>query len=107
MVDLILFDPTKVEPYVGPRFPGGPRFPAIEGTRSGDHGVIKLALVTVVRIIVERKRRRGDREVEGVVPYRVGLYHNSLMAKCRCNRKAPCWKSWRDDNLGRRYYGAL
>jgi len=85
--------------------PSRGRGPATKG--GYDHGVIKLMLVTVVRIIIERKRRRGDREVEGVVPYHVGLYHNSLTVKCRCNRKVPCWKSWRDDNLGRRYYGAL
>ena len=29
------------------------------------HGVVKLALVMVVRIVLERKRRRGDGEVEG------------------------------------------
>ncbi|KAG2556708.1 hypothetical protein PVAP13_8NG193104 [Panicum virgatum] len=25
-------------------------------------------------------------------------------APCLCNRKAPCWTSWSDDNPGRRYY---
>ena len=29
------------------------------------HGVVKLVLVTVVRIIVQRKRRRGHGEVHG------------------------------------------
>ena len=38
-----------------------------DGGREGDcgHGVIKLALVTVVRIVVQRKRRLGDGEVDG------------------------------------------
>jgi len=38
------------------------------------------------------------------VPYRVGPYDYSPAVKCRCNRKAPCWTSWSDDNPGRRYY---
>ena len=45
--------------------------PAREGAvrrwREGScgHGIIKLTLVGVVRIIVERKRMRGDGEIEG------------------------------------------
>ena len=38
-----------------------------EGGREGGcgHGIIKLALITVVRIVVQRKRRWGEREVDG------------------------------------------
>ncbi|KAG2570585.1 hypothetical protein PVAP13_7KG052845 [Panicum virgatum] len=38
------------------------------------------------------------------VSYRVGLYDYSPAVKCPCNRKAPCWTSWSDDNPGQRYY---
>jgi len=38
------------------------------------------------------------------VPYRVGPYDYSPAVKYRCNRKAPCWTSWSDDNPSRRYY---
>ena len=31
MVDFIYFEPTKIEPYVGPRVPGGPRVSPSEG----------------------------------------------------------------------------
>jgi len=40
-----------------------------KGAPSGEggcgHGVVKLALVTVVRIVVRRKRRWGEGEVHG------------------------------------------
>ena len=40
-----------------------------KGASSGEggcgHGVVKLALVTVVHVIVQRKRRRGHGEVHG------------------------------------------
>ncbi|KAG2659311.1 hypothetical protein PVAP13_1KG345500 [Panicum virgatum] len=38
------------------------------------------------------------------VSYRVGPYDYSPAVKCPCNRKAPCWTSWSDNNPGRRYY---
>ncbi|CAN6333816.1 unnamed protein product [Urochloa humidicola] len=52
-------------------------------------------------------RGRGGKEKErftALVPYRVGPYDYSPVVKCLCNRKAPCWTSWSDDNPGRRYY---
>ncbi|CAN6362294.1 unnamed protein product [Urochloa humidicola] len=51
--------------------------------------------------------QRGGGEMERLrspVPYRVGPLEYSPVVKCRCNRKAPCWTSWSDDNPGRRYY---
>ena len=48
-------------------------------------------------------RGRGGREMEkfrAPVPYRVGPYDYSPAVKYRCNRKAPCWTSWSDNNPG-------
>ncbi|KAG2634175.1 hypothetical protein PVAP13_2NG221300 [Panicum virgatum] len=52
-------------------------------------------------------RGRGGWEMERLtapVPYRVGPYDYSPAVKCLCNRKAPWWTLWSDDNLGWRYY---
>ena len=84
MVDFIYFEPTKIEPYVGPRVPSGPRVPTSEGStvrrlREGgkEAAAMVLSSLSSSRWSASSSRGRGGREMERLwapMPYRVGLY---------------------------------